>query len=65
MRVRVERCFCGNDKWVWRLSAHGMKSVRLRDLYDGKWTRATATDARNLIELEWCVPRRNVKFDRK
>lgn len=63
MRVRVERCFCGNGKWVWRLSAYGMKPVRLRDLNDGKWTRATATDARNLIELEWSVPRRNVRFE--
>lgn len=57
MNVRVERCV-GNK---YRLSREGKQLMIRGDDY-GDWTRAVATEAKNLAAYEWDIPRDKIRF---
>lgn len=59
MQVRVERCWCGGEKFTFRLTMPDGS----REFVPGEtWTRATAAEALNLLEHVYHVPRRTVRF---
>lgn len=57
--VQVEQCWAGGDKYHFRLSAPDGRRVRLGG---EKWNRSKASEALDLIEIEFGVCRRNVRF---
>lgn len=60
MKVRVQMCYCGNDKFVVRALVCGGLRVLAPD---GKWTRKVATDLLDILETHFpLVSRRNIRF---
>lgn len=71
MIVTVTHCWCGNNKYTWRLepplNSAGFKRCVLRDAdANGNpvlgWDRDTAKRALDLLEVEWGVKRSSVRF---
>ena len=59
MKVRVQICWCGGDKFVYRAVLCGGLRVSAPD---GKWSRKVASELLDLIEIETGYARRNVRF---
>jgi len=57
MKVRVQHCWCGGDKFVWRALICGGLLIAS----DGKWTRKTATQMLDLLEVEG-LDRSTIRF---
>lgn len=57
MKVRVQRCWCGGDKFVFRALICGGLLVRAEE-----WDRRVASEMLDLLEVEAGVDRRNVRF---
>lgn len=57
MKVTVERCSDG----YYRLTIPGVGRESVKDK-DGCWTRRTASEALDLLEAVYRIPRRNVRF---
>ncbi len=60
MRIKVESCWCGGDKYVQRLT---MPNGAREFITGSRWTRATATEALNLLERVYGFTRRAIRFD--
>lgn len=60
MKVRVQMCWCGNEKFVARALICGGLRVRAPD---GRWSRAVAAEMRSVICQEVpAVKRENIRF---
>lgn len=60
MNVEVERCWGGNNRCYFRLT---LPDGSRETVTGGSWwTRATATEALNLLEVLYGVQRRGVRF---
>lgn len=59
MVVRVERCWGGGDKYYFRLT---MPNGSRECISGEKWTRAVASEALDLLEGVYHLPRRNIRF---
>jgi hypothetical protein len=57
MKVKIQHCWCGGDKFVWRALVAG--GLRIRS--NGKWTRKTATEMLDVLEAEG-FDRRSIRF---
>lgn len=61
MNVKVYSCWDGGHKHFYRLVGPDGQVARCH--YNRiPWNRATATDALNLIQLDWGVDRSKVRF---
>ena len=62
MKIKVESCWSGCDRFYFRLTLpHGG-----RERIEGEtWTRETARRALDLLESVYHLPRRNIRFDVK
>ena len=69
MKVKVQYCWCGGDKFIWRaLIAGGLRIPAdgngLRIPADGnEWSRKAASEMLDLIEKEVGLNRRDIRFD--
>ena len=60
MRLKIDMCWCGGDKFIARANVCGGLRVSAPD---GKWTRKVATQMLDLLEVEIpSVGRRNFRF---
>ena len=60
MKVKVQYCWCGGDKFIWRALIAG----GLRIPADGnEWSRKAASEMLDLIEKEVGLNRRDIRFD--
>ena len=57
MRIKVQHCWCGGDKFVFRALICGGLLVRPEE-----WNRKVAAEMLDLLEVETGVDRRNVRF---
>lgn len=57
MKVKIQHCYCGNEKYVWRALIAG--GVRIPS--DGKWTRKTASEMLDILEAEG-FDRKRIRF---
>ena len=64
MKVYVEHCWGGNNKFYFRLTfQHEGRSVREHvGFHDGNWDRATAIEAKDLLERVYKLNRKNIRF---
>jgi len=59
MIVKVENCYCGHDRFRFRLTLPDGK----REFVPGRtWTRATAADALNVLERVYGFRRCSIRF---
>jgi hypothetical protein len=66
MRVHVTDCWCGADKFKWRLEFKaGDRTVRECIYHDPgeNWGRKPAALARDIISENWGVKRSSIRFD--
>lgn len=59
MKVKVQLCWCGGDKYAYRASIGGGLRVSAPD---ARWTRSVASKMLDLLEIELGVDRRSVRF---
>ena len=59
MKIKVQLCWCGGDKFVYRALVCGGLRVLAPD---GKWTRSVASEMLDLIESNIAIERRNIRF---
>jgi hypothetical protein len=57
MRIKIQHCWCGGDKFVFRALICGGLLVRAEE-----WNRKVAAEMLDLLEVETGVDRRNVRF---
>lgn len=59
MNIKVQTCYCGNDKFVFRALVCGGLRIRTET---GVWDRRAASEMLDLLEIELNVDRRNIRF---
>jgi hypothetical protein len=59
MKVKVQHCWCGGDKFVWRALICG--GLRIHSDGSFNWTRKTAAQMLDLLEAEG-FDRRHIRF---
>jgi hypothetical protein len=60
MRIKIQTCWCGGDKLVFRALVCGGLRVGTET---GKWDRKAASEMLDLLEVEMPgIVRRNVRF---
>lgn len=57
MKVKVQHCWCGGEKFVFRALICGGLLVRA-----DKWTRRTSAEMLSLIETETGIDRKKIRF---
>lgn len=63
MNFKVEQCWCGGDKFNYRISND---TVTLRFTLSGEtWTKELATIARDRIADSGACERRNIRFNHR
>lgn len=61
MKVKVEHCWSGGDRYSWRFTANGKDQTMMTSFGRG-WDRQIATEALDFLERNWGIKRRNVRF---
>jgi hypothetical protein len=59
MKVKIQHCWCGGDKFVWRALVAGGLRIPSDGSYE--WTRKTATEMLDVLEAEG-FDRRSIRF---
>lgn len=59
MKVRVQFCWCGGDKYVWRALIGGGLRIPASS---NTWDRKTASEMLDLIEVETGLDRSSIRF---
>ena len=62
MRVRVEICFCGNNKYQVRLTTIATGKRTLLNVSDTHWDRRLASKCKDDLVLDQGLVRKNIRF---